>query len=123
MEKKNFVSMILGTFSGMAFALGMCMVLLPEWNATTPGIIIGALGLLGGLAALMIRRKMEGKSMIHLTLKNVLISIFGLVATFVFAIGMVMSMVWGMLVIGIVIGMIGILMLLSLIPMIKGFTE
>lgn len=33
MKKSNFVAMILGTIGGILFALGMCMTLIPEWNA------------------------------------------------------------------------------------------
>lgn len=31
MKKSNFAALILGTISGVFFALGMCMALLPEW--------------------------------------------------------------------------------------------
>ena len=41
MKKSNFVALVLGTISGVLFALGMCMALLPEWNAFTEGIIFG----------------------------------------------------------------------------------
>jgi hypothetical protein len=33
MQKQNFVSVILGTLGGVIFALGMCMAILPEWDA------------------------------------------------------------------------------------------
>ena len=45
MKKSTFVAMILGTIGGLLFALGMCMALLPEWNAFKPGIIMGAAGI------------------------------------------------------------------------------
>ena len=45
MKKSNFVAMILGTIGGILFALGMCMALIPEWNAFRQGIIMGAAGL------------------------------------------------------------------------------
>ena len=32
MKKSSFVATMLGTFSGMLFALGMCMALISEWN-------------------------------------------------------------------------------------------
>ncbi len=31
MKKSSFVALVLGTVSGMLFAIGMCMALLPEW--------------------------------------------------------------------------------------------
>lgn len=37
MKKSTFVAMILGTIGGILFALGMCMALIPEWNAFRPG--------------------------------------------------------------------------------------
>ena len=47
MEKSNFVAMILGTIGGILFALGMCMAMIPEWNAFRPGIVMGVIGLIG----------------------------------------------------------------------------
>lgn len=44
MKKKNFVSLLFGTVGGILFALGMCMCLLPEWGAFTPGVVIAAVG-------------------------------------------------------------------------------
>lgn len=41
--------MLMGTISGVLSALGMCMVLIPEWNAFQPGIIFGFIGLVLGL--------------------------------------------------------------------------
>lgn len=42
MKKSSFVAMMLGTVSMMFFALGMCMALLPEWNAFGTGVILAA---------------------------------------------------------------------------------
>ena len=44
MKKSTFTAMILGTIGGIFFALGMCMALIPEWNAFQPGVIMGAIG-------------------------------------------------------------------------------
>ena len=44
MKKKNFVSMIMGTVGGILFAIGMCLCLLPQWNAFNQGIVMGAAG-------------------------------------------------------------------------------
>ena len=41
MKKSNFVAMILGTIGGILFALGMCMALIPEWNAFRQGVVMG----------------------------------------------------------------------------------
>lgn len=44
MKKSIFTAMILGTIGGVLFALGMCMALIPEWNAFRPGVVMGAAG-------------------------------------------------------------------------------
>jgi len=120
MKKSSFVAMILGTVSGMLFALGMCMALLPEWNAFMEGIIFGAVGLVLGLITLAIWRKMEGKPPIKVSGKNVLFILFGIVGALVLGLGMCFCMVWENIVLGAVIGIVGIVMLLALIPMTKG---
>ena len=45
MKKSNFVALVLGTVSGVMFALGMCMALLPEWNAFKEGVVFGIVGI------------------------------------------------------------------------------
>ncbi|WP_347477125.1 hypothetical protein [Clostridium sp. Marseille-P299] len=41
MKKSSLVAMVLGTLGGIFLALGMCMCLLPEWNAFKPGVAMG----------------------------------------------------------------------------------
>lgn len=121
MTKKNFVTLILGTIGGILFALGMCMAMLPEWNAFTPGVVIGAVGLIVLLAMVMVRRKMEGKPIIvKLTAKTVGAILLGMIGTLALGVGMCMVMVWDMLVYGVVVGLVGIVLLLCLIPLVKG---
>lgn len=121
MTKKNFVTLIFGTIGGILFALGMCMAMLPEWNAFTPGVVIGAVGLIVLLAMVMVRRKMEGKPIVvKLTAKTVGTILLGIIGTLALGVGMCMVMVWDMLVYGIVVGLVGIVLLLCLIPMVKG---
>lgn len=120
MKKSSFVAMILGTVSGVLFALGMCMALLPEWNAFTEGIIFGAVGLVLGLVTLFVWRKMENKAPIKLNGKNVLFILFGVAGALALGVGMCFCLVWENIVLGTIIGLVGIVMLLSLIPITKG---
>ena len=123
MKKSSFVAMVLGTVSVVLFALGMCMATIPEWNAFRPGIIFGCVGLVLGLITLIIWRKLEHKQPIRMNGKTVLTVIVGAVGALALGVGMCFSMVWGKLVIGIVIGIVGIVVLLCLIPLTKGIKD
>ena len=120
MSKKDFVSLILSVVGGILFALGMCMALLPEWGAMTQGIVIGVIGLAVLLVMVMVRRRMDGKPAIVFNGKAIATTLFGIAATVVFGVGMCMTMVWNMMVPGIIVGIIGIVLLLCLIPICKG---
>lgn len=120
MKKSSFVAMILGTVSGVFFALGMCMALLPEWNAFKPGIIFGVIGLVLGLITLLIWRKMAGKAPIQWNKRIIGISLIGVVGALVLGVGMCLCMVWKNIILGTLIGLVGIIILLMLIPIIKG---
>lgn len=120
MKKKNFVSMVLGTVGGILFAIGMCMCLLPEWNAFTQGVVIGSVGAVILLIMLIVRRKMEGKLAVKLSGKAVGTVLLGVVGALTLGVGMCMVMVWEMMLYGILIGVAGIILLLCLIPVCKG---
>lgn len=115
--------MVLGTVSGVMFALGMCMALIPEWDAFQPGIIFGCVGLVLGLITLIVWRKMEHKAPVRFSAKTVLTVVVGVVGALALGVGMCFSMVWGKMVIGVVIGLVGIVVLLCLIPLAKGIKE
>lgn len=121
MSKKNFITLILGTIGGILFALGMCMAMLPEWGAFTQGIVIGCIGIVVLLVMLLVRRKMEGKSVVvKLSGKTIGTIVVGVVGALVLGAGMCMVMVWNMMVPGVVVGLVGIVLLLFLIPLVKG---
>lgn len=120
MKKKDFVTLLLSTVGGILFALGMCMALLPEWDAMTQGIVIGVVGLLVLTVMLMVRRKMDGKPAIVFSGKAIAATLFGVLAAVVFGVGMCMVMIWEMMVPGIIIGIAGIALLLCLFPICKG---
>ena len=62
MKKSTFTAMILGAIGGVLFALGMCMTLIPEWNAFRPGVIMGVIGAIVLLIMALVWRKMENKN-------------------------------------------------------------
>jgi hypothetical protein len=120
MKKKDFVTLVMSVVGGILFALGMCMGLVPEWNAMKEGIVVGIVGLVVLLAMVLVRRKMDGKPAIVLNGKAIGTTFLGVVGAVILGVGMCMTMVWNMLVLGIVVGIIGIVLLLCLIPVIKG---
>ena len=120
MKKSSFIALMMGTVSGVLFALGMCMALLPEWNAFTEGVIFGGIGIVLGIITVLIWRKIENKEWPKMSGKNVLRTIYALVAVLVLGIGVCMCLVWEQIIWGTLIGLLGIIMLIALIPMIKG---
>ena len=110
----------MGTVSGMLFALGMCMALLPEWNAFITGVIFGVISIVLSIITTLIWCKMENKKMPKLNGKNVLRILYAVVAVLILGGGMCLCLVWQEFVWGTLVGLIGIVMLIALIPMIKG---
>lgn len=120
MKKSSFVALVLGTVSGVLFALGMCMALLTEWNSFKEGVVFGTVGLVLGLVTLVVWRKMEHKEPIKLGGKTVFCIVLGVIGAIVLGVGMCFCLVWEKFVIGTLVGLVGIVALLSLIPIIKG---
>lgn len=120
MKKSTFVATILGTIGGILFALGMCMALIPEWNAMNQGIVMGVIGVAVLLIMFFVWRRMEHKEPIKISGKTIGATLIGIVGALLFGVGMCLTMVGGQMVIGIVVGVIGIVALICLIPFIKG---
>lgn len=120
MKKKDFVTLIMSTIGGILFALGMCMALLPEWGVLNQGIGIGVVGAVILLAMLLVRRKMDGKPAVVFNARAIGITVLGVIGAIVLGVGMCMTMIWNMMVPGIIVGIVGIVLLLCLIPVVKG---
>ena len=123
MKKTTFITMVLTTISVVFFALGMCMTLIPEWNAFRLGIVFGAIGLVLGLVTIIVYRKMTKKVPIKISGRMILTVIVGILGTLIFGCGMCFTMVWNNMVLGIILGLVGIIILLMLIPLVKGIED
>ena len=123
MKKSSFMAMMFGTVSGMLFALGMCMVMIPEWGAFRPGVVLGCVGLVLGLITILVWRRMEHKEPVRLSGRALLLVLFGVIGALALGVGMCYCMVWNSMVKGIVIGLGGILALLCPVPLGKGIRE
>ena len=120
MKKSSYFALVMGTVSGVMFALGMCMALVEEWAMLKGGVILGGAGLLLGLVTLLIWRKMEHKAPIQVSGKLVAKVVYAVVAALVLGIGLSLCLVLENYLLGTVIGLVGIVMLLGLIPLVKG---
>ncbi len=120
MKKKEFAMLVLGVVGGLLFSVGMCMCLLPEWNLFNEGVIVTGVGavvlvILGVIA--MLGRPKSGKK---INWKTVGKAVYAVVSTLVLGAGMSMILVLDMMIPGIIVGIVGIVMLLCLIPMFMG---
>ncbi|OUQ25581.1 hypothetical protein B5E77_10870 [Lachnoclostridium sp. An131] len=120
MKKSSFAAMILGTIGGILFALGMCMALIPEWNAFRPGVIMGVIGAVVLLIMVLVWRRMENKAPVHVSGKTLGTVLLGIAGALLLGVGMCLTIVWSNMILGIVIGIVGIVVLLCLIPLTKG---
>lgn len=123
MKKSNFVALILGTIGIVFFALGMCMALIPEWDMFRQGIICGVIGLIVLLITVLIWRKMEGKAPLKLNGKFIATTLVAVLGALLLGVGMCLTMVFNHFVLGIVIGLVGIVVLLMLIPLTRGIHD
>ncbi|MBO5371910.1 MAG: hypothetical protein J6A75_04220 [Lachnospiraceae bacterium] len=124
MEKKNFITLVMSVVGGMLFSLGMCMCLVSEWNMFNSGVVVGAIGAVELLITWMVYRKMSGKQAVKLNAKTVGKVIYGIFSALVFGVGMCMVMAFeGMMIQGIIVGIVGIVLLLCLVPMCVGLKD
>ena len=119
MKKSAFVNLIIGTIGGLLFALGMCMCLLPEWNAFKLGVICTAIGGISLLVQSIVAWLRSGRK-IRINWKFTGKVLYGVFSSLVLGVGMCLIMVWNLMLPGILVGIVGIILLLMLIPMFLG---
>ena len=119
MKKSAFVNLIIGTIGGLLFALGMCMCLLPEWNAFGIGVVCTAIGFVSLMVQSIVAWIRSGRK-IKMNWKNAGKVLYGVFAALVLGAGMCMILVWNLMLPGILVGILGIVLLLMLIPLCLG---
>lgn len=83
----------------------------------------GSIGIVVLLAMIIVWRRMTGKAPIRLNAKTVGTVLLGTAGSLLFGLGMSFTMIWDNLILGIIIGVVGIVFLLILIPLIKGLDK
>lgn len=121
MKKKDFYTMIFTVIGGLLFALGMCMCLVSEWDKFTPGVVMAVIGGAVLTITFLVRCFVFGNHEIKFNGKTFGKTVFGIFGALVMGVGMCMVMVFdGLMIPGIIIGMVGLVLLLCLIPMCIG---
>lgn len=118
MKKIDLITLVLAVAGTLAFGLGMSMALVEEWNMLKEGIVVGAAGLVIFLIMVLVRRKMQGKKLVNISLKSAGYALYIFVSLLMFGSGLSMVLVLQQhMVLGIIFGIAGMAMLIALIPM------
>lgn len=121
MKKNHFINLIICVVAGLLFSVGMCMCLLPNWNLFTLGVILASIGGIALIIMGIIAYVKNAKNRAPINWKLVGKIVYGVISVLILGLGMCFVMVWDLIVVGIIVGIVGIVMLLFLIPMFLGF--
>ena len=123
MKKETLLEIILGTVGGLIFAIGMCMCLIPEWNLFELVVVITDIGgiALICLTTIIYINNYQGKKNINWKMVGKIA--YAVLASLILGLGMTMVMVWNLMVWGLIVGVLGVIMLLFIIPMFFGFKK
>ena len=111
--KKSSIAVIsiFGTVGGLSLAIGMCMCLLPEWNAFAPGVVLAAIGAAELLIVWIVYRMTSGKGAPRFTGLHAVSALLGLVGALALGIGLV-NCLQVVTTFGLAVGVAGIALLL-----------
>ena len=123
MTKRSLITLVLSVVGGLIFALGMCMCLIPEWNAFQSGVIATAIGAVILLAMVIYRAKTRTTPIKKPSKKAVGVTVLAVSGAIILGLGMCMTMIWNMMIPGIIGGVLGITALVMIIPLTKGFKK
>lgn len=123
MKRSTYILVVLGTASGVLMTLGICMALVPEWDALGPGVILGCAGLCLAAVTAAVRRKLTHREPVRISGRAVLTAAAGAAGALVLGTGMCLCMVWDRMALGIAVGLGGIAILVCLVPLARGLRD
>jgi hypothetical protein len=123
MTKTNYVTLVMGTIGGVLFALGMCMCMVEEWGSFAQGVGLGVAGMVVLALMYLVRQRMQGVRFEAPDARTVLAVIVGVVGAALFGIGVCLCTAFGKMGLGVVLGLIGMVVMLTLVPLTKGLKE
>jgi hypothetical protein len=99
------------------------MCLLPEWDAFTLGVVLTSAGGVSLLTMGIISYIKKAKNRKPINWKLTGKILYGVISSLIFGLGLCLIMVWGYMITGVIVGVVGLMMLLFLIPMLVGFKD
>lgn len=123
MRKSTFAALLFGMVGGVLFSLGMCLCLVPAWRHLEGGAALGVFGLAILLAGVAVWRRLAGKAPLRLSLIAARNLAVGLVGALVFGAGLFLCLDKAHVLLGTVVGLAGMVVLLLLIPLIRGLRD
>ncbi len=120
MKKSSYIALVLIIFGVLLFGTGMSMALVPEIDMFNLGVVLGSIGFVITLITVIVYRKVEDKAPIRVSARTMKISLVVLVGALTLGGGMSLILVYEEFIIGMILGIVGIVTLLLLIPVIKG---
>lgn len=123
MKKNHFITLVICVIAGLIFSLGMCMCLLPEWDSFTLGVVLTSIGGIALITMGIIAYAKNSKNKTPINWKLVGKISYAVISALILGLGMCMIMVWNLMVWGVIVGIVGLVMLLFLIPMFLGIKK
>lgn len=123
MRKSTFAALLFGMVGGVLFSLGMCLCLVPAWRHLEGGVALGVFGFAILLAGVAVWRRLAGKAPLRLSLIAARNLAVGLVGALVFGAGLFLCLDKAHVLLGTVVGLAGMVVLLLLIPLIRGLRD
>lgn len=119
MKKSHFILLIVYTISLLILALGICTYTVPEWHLQVIGLPVSILGLVLVTLSWIIQRRLSDKGAVKVNLELTAKVTYIVLALLTFGGGFAF-VTSGQLLIGVILGLIGLLLLIGIIPVTVG---